>query len=86
MLAQEFLSALGIAQYRLAKAIGVAPTRIGEIVHDTRGISTDTALRRSCALGTSERFLMILQSRYDLEREREAHAAELGQIEPLVPA
>ena len=73
VLAEEFLIPLGITQYRLAKAIGVAPTRIGEIVHGTRGVSTDTALRLSRALGTSERFWMNLQGRYDLEREREAH-------------
>lgn len=86
VLAEEFLIPLGITQYRLAKAIGVAPTRIGEIVHGTRGISTDTALRLSRALGTSERFWMNLQGRYDLEREREAHAAELNKIQTLIPA
>jgi antitoxin HigA-1 len=86
VLAEEFLIPLSITQYRLAKAIGVAPTRIGEIVHGTRGISADTALRLSRALGTSERFWMNLQSRYDLEREREAHAADLDRIHTLIPA
>jgi addiction module HigA family antidote len=84
VLAEEFLTPLGISQYRLAKAIGVAPTRIGEIVHGTRGISADTALRLSRALGTSERFWMNPQRRYDLQREREAHAAELEQIQTLI--
>lgn len=85
VLTEEFLKPLSITQYRLAKAISVAPTRIGEIVHGTRGISPDTALRLSRALGTSERFWMNLQTRYDLEREREAHTAELDQIKSLIP-
>ena len=42
--------------------------------------------RLSRALGTSERFGMNLQGRYDLEREREARAAELDQIQTLIPA
>ncbi|TDS81085.1 addiction module HigA family antidote [Amnibacterium kyonggiense] len=86
VLAEEFLTPLGISQYRLAKAIGVAPTRIGEIVHGHRGISADTALRLSRALGTSERFWMNLQARYDLDRERVVHAAELDGIQRLIPA
>ena len=58
----------------------MAPTRIGEIIHGTRAISPDTALRLSRALRTSERFWSNLQTRYDLERAREAHTAELDQI------
>lgn len=65
VLAEEFLTPLGISQYRLAKTIRVAPTRISEIVHGTRGISPDTALRLSRALGTSDRFWLNLQTRYD---------------------
>ena len=86
VLAVEFLAPLGISQYRLAKTIGVAPTRIGEIIHGTRGISPDTALRLSRALGTSDRFWLNLQTRYDLEVALEAHAGELDQIHSLIPA
>lgn len=86
ILAEEFLAPLGITQYRLAKTIGVAPTRIGEIVHGTRGISPDTALRLSRALGTSDRFWLNLQTRYDLEVALETNAAALDQIHSLIPA
>lgn len=86
VLAEEFLIPLGITRYRLAKTIGVAPTRIGEIVHGARAISPDTALRLSRALGTSERFWLNLQTRYDIETARAAHAAELDQIPSLLPA
>ena len=84
ILAEEFLVPLGISPYRLAKTIEVPATRIGEIIHGARGISPDTALRLSRALGTSERFWMNLQAQYDLEVQREAHHAELDRIEPLV--
>lgn len=84
ILAEEFLIPLGITPYRLAKTIGVPATRIGEIVHGTRAISPDTALRLSRALNTSERFWMNLQSHYDLEVQREVHRSDLDRIESLV--
>ncbi len=53
ILKTEFLDPLGISQYRIAKTIDVPPRRINEIVHGKRGISADTALRLSRALGLS---------------------------------
>ena len=66
ILAEEYLAPLGITQHRLAVAIGVPPRRINEIVHGTRRISADTALRLARYVGTAERFWINLQSRYDL--------------------
>ena len=62
------------------------PRRINEIVHGTRRISADTALRLARYFGTSERFWMNLQARYDLEIERERHGAVLDDIHPLASA
>ena len=70
ILQMEFLEPLGMSQYRLAKGIRVPPRRINEIVHGKRGISADTALRLARFFGTSERFWLNLQNRYDLEIER----------------
>jgi len=84
ILLEEFLGPLGISQYRLAQAIGVAPRRINEIVHGKRAISPDTALRLSRALGTSERFWINLQTRYDLDVQLEIHRDEFDKIRPLV--
>lgn len=86
ILLEEFLNPLKISQYRLAQAIGVPARRINEIVHGKRAISTDTALRLSRALGTSERFWLNLQSHYDVEVQGEAHRAELEGIPLLVSA
>ena len=80
ILLEEFLRPLGISQYRLAQAIGVPPRRINEIVHGKRAISPDTALRLSRALGTSDRFWMNLQGRYDLDVQLETHGAEFNKI------
>jgi addiction module HigA family antidote len=71
ILLKEFLEPLGISQYRLAKDISVPPRRINEIVHGARAISADTALRLARYFGTSERFWLNLQARYDLETEKD---------------
>ena len=71
ILMEEFLKPFGISQYRLAKDINVPPRRINEIVHGKRSISADTALRLSRYFNLSERFWLNLQSRYDLEVEKD---------------
>ncbi len=71
ILLEKFLKPFGISQYRLAKDIGVSPRRINEIVHGKRAITADTALRMARYFGTSERFWLNLQTRYDLETEKE---------------
>ncbi len=71
ILLEEFLKPMDLSQYRVAKDINVSPRRINEIVHGKRSISADTALRLSRNFGLSERFWMNLQSRYDLEMEKD---------------
>jgi addiction module HigA family antidote len=86
ILLTEFLEPLGVSQYRLAKAVDVPARRINEIVHGQRRISADTALRLSRYFGTSERFWMNLQARYDLEIEKDRLGAALDVIQPLSAA
>ena len=71
ILLEEFLRPMEISQYRLAKSISVPPRRINELVHGNRAVTADTALRLSRFFGTSERFWMNLQTRYELEREKD---------------
>jgi addiction module HigA family antidote len=71
ILLEEFLKPMGISQYRLARDTNVDPRRINEIVLGKRGITADTALRLSRYFGMSERFWLNLQSRYDLEIEKD---------------
>lgn len=79
----EFLEPLEVSQYQLAKAVDVPPRRVNEIVHGQRRISADTALRLARYFGTSERFWMNLQARYDLELEKDRLGATLDNIQPL---
>jgi len=71
ILLEEFLKPLELSQYRVARDLSVPPRRINEIVHGHRGITADTALRLARYFGTSARFWLNLQARYDLEVEND---------------
>src|SRR5258706_8928964 len=70
LLKDEFLAEFGLSQNRLAKAIGISPNRITEIVNNRRRITADTALRLGLYFGTSAELWLNLQSRYDLKLAR----------------
>jgi addiction module HigA family antidote len=86
ILLTEFLEPLELSQYQLARSIAVPARRINEIVHGQRRISADTALRLARFFGTSERFWLNLQSRYDLEIEKDRLGPVLDNIRPLTAA
>lgn len=69
ILLEEFLKPLKISQYKLAKNISVPPRRINEIVHGTRSVTTDTALRLARYFSTTAQFWLNLQMKYNLEKE-----------------
>src|SRR5688500_4729323 len=71
VLMEDFLVPFGLSQYRLAHDLSVPPRRINEIVHGKRAITADTALRLARYFGTTEQFWLNLQSRFDLEVERD---------------
>ena len=81
ILLEEFLKPMDISQNRLARAMGVPPRRINEIVHRKRAVTADTAIRLALALGTSEQFWMGLQADFDLEEARKSVQKELDRIE-----
>jgi addiction module HigA family antidote len=83
VLQEEFLVPLNISQNALARAIGVPPRRVNEIVLGKRAVTADTALRLAKAFGTSEGFWLGLQADYDLEEARKAIAADLKKVERL---
>jgi antitoxin HigA-1 len=86
VLLEEFLEPLRVTQHRLAVSIGVPPRRINEIVHGKRRISADTALRLARYFGTTDRFWLNLQTRFDLEVEKDHLGAALDAIRPLQSA
>jgi len=81
VLLEEFLNPMGISQNALARAIGVPPRRINEIILGKRAVTADTALRLASFFGTSEGFWLGLQADYDLEETRHGIAKELLRVE-----
>ena len=84
MLKEEFLAEYGLSQSRLAKAIGISPNRIAEIVNNRRRITADTALRLGLYFGNSPEFWMNLQAYYDLKMaQRNLKPKDIKRIKSL---
>jgi addiction module HigA family antidote len=83
VLLHEFLQPLDLTQYRLAKSLKVPARRINEIVHGTRAVSADTALRLARYFGTSDRFWLNLQSAYDLDIQRDRLGERIKRDVPV---
>ena len=80
ILKEDFLNAMNISAYRLAKEINVPETSISEIIPGKRSITADTAIRFSKFFGTTAEFWLNLQNLYDLEEENNNHAREFETI------
>jgi addiction module HigA family antidote len=80
ILREEFLVPLNLAPGALAKAMGVPRTRVERIAAETSGITADTALRLSKALGTSAELWLNLQTRFDVETAERAIGKDLARI------
>ncbi|KDP95194.1 XRE family transcriptional regulator [Brevundimonas sp. EAKA] len=82
ILLEEFILPAGLSQTALAKAIGVPPRRINEIVLGKRAITADTDLRLARYWGVSEGFFLNLQKSYDLRMQRAKMGDALAMIRP----
>jgi addiction module HigA family antidote len=85
VLLAEFLTPLGLTRYRLAKSLSVPARRINEIVHGTRAVTADTALRLARFFGTSERFWLNRQAASDLDVERDRLGPRLAREVAVLP-
>ncbi len=83
VLKHDFMDPFGLSATALAKAIGVTPARINEIVRGRRGITAATALRLAKYYGTDAQSWMNLQTRYELALAESAAAQSLQDIRPL---
>lgn len=81
ILVEEFLRPLGISQDALARATGVPPRRINEILLGKRRVTANTAVRLAAALDTSERFWLGLQADFDLEEAHRTLGKAVARIE-----
>jgi antitoxin HigA-1 len=82
ILLREFIEPLGLTQNGLARAIGVPPRRINEIVLGKRAVTADTALRLARYFGVSDSFWLGVQADHELMERRRAIGAELDRIAP----
>lgn len=82
ILLEEFLKPMALSQNALARAVGVAPRRINEIVLGKRIVTADTDLRLTRYFGLSDGFFLRLQMSYDLRMQRRALGAKLEAIRP----
>jgi addiction module HigA family antidote len=84
ILCEEFMKPLGLSMNKLALDLRVPVTRIAEIVHQRRAITTDTALRLGRYFKTTPVFWMNLQVRYDLEVAEDEQAEKIARdVQPL---
>ncbi len=84
ILKHEFLKPLGVSSIGLAKAIGVPRTRVERLVKEQTGVTPDTALRLSKALGTTPEFWINMQTNYDMAVA--SKEVDVSGIEPLITA
>ena len=83
VLKHDFMEQFGLSANALAKAIGVTPARINEIVRGRRGITAATASRLARYFSTDAQSWMNLQDRYELSLAERDDADSLKAIRPL---
>ena len=80
MLLKEFLEPAGITQTQFSQHIGWTYARLNEIVNGKRGVSVDSALTLSEALGNTPQFWLNLQRNWELWHAQQSHK----QVKPLL--
>jgi len=84
VLRENFLVPMGITAHQLALRTRMPATRVGEILHERRAVSPDTALRLAHFFGTSAEFWLNLQAAHDLSKVRcESGRAIQREVEPF---
>ncbi len=86
ILLEEFLKPMALSQTALARAIGVPPRRINEIVLGKRAVTADTDLRLARYFGMSDGFFLQLQTDHDLMARRRQIGDKLKAIKPRTKA
>ena len=84
ILFEEFMEPYKLSQNALSNAIGVAPSRITDIVNGRRGISADTDLRLTRLFGLSDGYFLRLQEHIQTTNTKQRISDELARIVPLV--
>ena len=87
VLLKDFIEAMGITRYKVAKGTGVPQRRIDEICAGQRAMTADTALRLGRFFDMDAQVWMNLQAQYDLEvAQRELRKRLDAEVTPLAKA
>ena len=84
VLAELYLSPLGMSMIALAKHLNVPRTRIERLVRGETSLTVDTAMRLSRFFCNTPEFWMNLQHAYDLAQARQT--IDVSDITPLETA
>lgn len=86
ILLEDYMTPMDLTQSSLARAIGVPPRRINEIVHGRRAITLDTSLRLGRYFGQSPRFWLNIQTECDLRNSAKLVERIMREVRPMVAA
>lgn len=86
ILGEELMEPLGLSISGLSRELHVPPNRIHGIVHGTRAITADTALRLGTYFGNLPETWLRLQAEYDLRVARRNAGDEIARTVRRRPA
>ena len=83
ILLEEYLKPMGISQNAMARAVGVAPRAINEIVHGKRSITPKMSIRFGAFFGQSEEFWHGLQIECDFRALATEKKKLVARVKPV---
>ena len=85
ILLEDYMKPMGLTQNALARALGVPPRRVNEIIHGKRAITLDTSLRLGRFFRQSARFWLNIQTECDLRNAKQLVARITREVHPFAP-
>lgn len=83
ILLEDYMKPMGLTQNALARALGVPPRRVNEIIHGKRGITLDTSLRLGRFFGQTARFWLNVQTECDLRNAKQLLQRITREVRPF---
>ena len=83
ILLEDYMKPMGLTQNALARALGVPPRRVNEIIHGKRGITLDTSLRMGRYFRQSARFWLNVQMECDLRNAKQLMERVAREVHPM---
>ena len=83
ILLEAYMKPVGLTQNALARALGVPPRRVNEIIHGKRAITLDTSLRLGRYFGQSQRFWLNVQTECDLRNAKQLMERVAREVQPM---